>query len=222
MKKYNLLILLMIGLFVQSCADLDDVNPVNEIDSSLAINSLATATAAVNGIYDEMQDPTLRFDGFLALAQFFSDEANATGTFPTRLEFGNVNVFPANTTAAAVFSDLYDAINVANNVIEKVPLVEDIALTDAAKADFVGQAKFIRAHCYLHLATLWGDVPLILTPTTEIGEVLFVPKSSVPDIYTQIKSDLSDAARDVIDETGPGGASTVSYTHLTLPTNREV
>ena len=80
-------------------------------------------------------------------------------------------------------------------------------MTDAAKADFVGQAKFIRAHCYLHLATLWGDVPLILTPTTEIGEVLFLPKSSVPDIYTQIKSDLSDAARDVIDETGPGGAS---------------
>lgn len=207
MKKYNFLILMTLAFFCQTCAELDELNPVNEIPSDIAITNVASATAALNGIYDEMQDATLVFDGWLALPQYFSDECNATGTFPTRLEYGNLNVFPANTTAAAVFSDLYDAINVANNVIEKVPLAEDEAFSQELRDDYVAQAKFLRAHCYLHLVTLWGEVPLMLTPTSEIGEVLFVAKASVDNIYAQVIDDFTEAERALLAATGPTQAS---------------
>jgi len=204
---YKFLFLLTVGCSVVACADLDDPTPINSLPSNAAIQNEASARAALNGVYDEVQDATLVFDGWLALAQFFSDEANATGTFPTRLEFGNLNVLPANTTMGAVFTDIYDAINVANGVIERIPLVEDESFSAESRADIVGQAKFVRAFCYLHLTTLWRDVPLILMPTEDVGEVLNVAVSSQSDIYTQIRADLGEASRDVLAATGPQQAS---------------
>jgi len=207
MKKYNIFYLAVFMLLVSACADLETLAPINSVPTEQAITNFASASAAVNGIYDEIQDETLVFDGWLALAQFFSDEANATGTFPTRLEFGNLNVFPANTTMAAVFTDLYDAINVANNVIVSVPAVADPTFMDDQKADFVAQAKFLRAQCYLHLVTLWQDVPLILDPTIDVGDVLNVPTSSVGEVYAQIIADFTEAASNVKKDIGPLGAS---------------
>ena len=208
MKSYKILLtFLAIFLLAPSCADLDELSPVNSIPADQAINNRATAMAAVNGIYDAIQtgNGSLMFDGWLALPQFFSDEAEATGTFPTRLEFGNLNVFPANSTMASVFTDLYNAINIANNVIELVPVVEEL---DAGEiSDFVAQAKFIRAQCYLHLVNLWQEVPLVLIPTRETGEVLNIPRNSVDEIYAQIISDFTEAAQNIAAETGPFHAS---------------
>jgi len=122
MKIRNLIILALAVFSVQSCADLEgDVTPINSIPAGSAINSAATAAAAVNVIFDGFQGN--EFDTWLSLPQYFSDEAEATGTFPTRLEYGNLNVFPANGTAAGVFSGLYTIINRANNVIALAPSV---------------------------------------------------------------------------------------------------
>ncbi len=208
MKLTNFLILIMtISVCVFSCADLEDVSPVNSVLSSAAITSKASANAALNGVYDELQDADLTFDGWLALPQFFSDEANATGTFPTRLEFGNLNVFPSNGTMASVFTDFYDAINVANNVIALVPAIQEDGFTDTEKNDIVAQAKFIRAQCYLQLGTLWQSVPLVLSPTSDVGEVLNVSVSSRDEIYNQIKADFNEAVTNITAETGPFVAS---------------
>ena len=206
MKFFNkniFALFIVLGMF--SCADLDELEPINSIPADLAFASKASTTAAVNGVYDAMQ--TGVFDKWLSLPQYFSDEANATGTFPTRLEFGNLNVFPANNTAGGAFASLYTTINNANNVIDRVPGLEDQTVTDEEKADFIAQAKFLRAHCYLQLVTLWGEVPLVLTPTVEVGEVLFVTKNSTSDIYGQITKDLTDASNDLIAATGPLVAS---------------
>lgn len=203
MKKYIFLSLLIIGAW--SCADLDDLAPINSIPTAQAITDFASAKAALNGVYSSLQDGD--FDKWLSLPQFFSDEAEATGTFPTRLEYGNLNVFPANGTAAGVFTDLYETINNANNVISIVPQVEDANFADTDRSDIVAQAKFIRAHNYLQLVTLWNDVPLILEPTTDIGEALNVPATASNAIYDQIIADFTDASQDLMAEVGPNVAS---------------
>jgi len=207
MKTINIYALFLTTLLIFSCADLEELEPINSIPSGTVFSSEASAEAAVIGVYDEMQDPTLVFDGWVGLPQFFSDEANATGTFPSRLEFGNLNVFPANATLDDVFTDLYDVINVANNVIAGVPLVDEASFTADEKADFMAQAKFLRAHCYLHLVTLWNEVPLVLTPTVDVGENLFVAKNSGGEIYEQIIKDFTEAANDLAAATGPTLAS---------------
>ncbi len=213
MKLYKFVFYFFLTLFVFSCADLEELEPVNEIPSGVAINNLQSSQAALAGMYDMLQGGSLLFDGWLALAQFFSDEANATGTFPTRLEFGNLNVFPANSTAAGVFSDLYEAINRANNIIDILPsITDDAAMTDEVKADLIAQAKFVRAHSYLHLTTLWGDVPLILTPTkSDDLEGIYVSKNTQAEIFAQVLKDFSDA-RSALTETSTEKANAVAAT----------
>lgn len=211
MKQNIYLLMLMITIITFGCADLDEPQPINSIATENAIVDKASATAAMNGVYSDLQDGTLAFDGWLGLAQLFSDESVFTGTFPTRLEFGNKNVFPANTTMAAVFSDLYEVINRANNVIALVPNVVDDAFDDASRNSFVAQARFLRAQCYLHLTTLWQDVPLILDPTIDVGEVLQVPKASSSAIYDQVISDF-EFAKANLTTAGPNLASAQAAT----------
>jgi len=205
MKFLKYIILTVVALSYSSCAELDSLAPINSIPTNEAITNLASASAALNGVYSSMQDDS--FDKWLSLPQYFSDEADFTGTFPTRLEFGNLNVFPANGTMATVYTSIYRTINNANNIIAIVPGVEDISFTAEAKADFIAQAKFIRAQQYLYLVNLWQEVPLVLTPTSDVGEVLNIAKSDANAIYTQIIQDLTEASTNLLAETGPTGAS---------------
>ena len=200
MERY-IKILLLLAIIPIGCADLDDPQPVNSISTEFAIIDRSSANAALNGVYSDLQDGTLAFDGWLALAQYFSDETVFTGTFPTRLEFGNFNVFPANGTMAAVFSDFYEVINRANNVIAIVPTLEDETFTPEDRNDVMAQARFIRAQCYLHMVTLWQDIPLVLMPTVDVGDVLQVPTSSVDAIYAQVIEDFSFAQANLFNTT---------------------
>jgi len=220
MKIYKYQFLIALLVLLTACAELDEPQPQNSIATEFAITDRASATAAMNGVYSAMQGQlgpnstsnTITFDGWLAMAQLFSDETVFTGTFPTRLEFGNLNVFPANTTMAAAFSGYYEVINRANNVIALVPGVEDVSFDEATKTDFLAQARFIRAHCYLHLVTLWQEVPLVTSPTTDVGEVLSIPKNSSGEIYAQVKEDFTFAQSNLSAATGPNVASVQAAT----------
>ncbi|WNJ16841.1 RagB/SusD family nutrient uptake outer membrane protein [Pontibacter sp. G13] len=187
------------GLGVQSCKDSLEVLPTDSVDESTAINNATSANAAVTGLYSELQDEDLVIDGFLVMPQMFSDEMDHTGTFPTRAEFGRLAVFPENSTMAAAFSDFYDVVNVANNLIERLPMVDDAAYTEADMNSHLAEARFVRAYCYFILTNYWGDVPLVLAATKadDLGESLQVPNTPQADIYTQILSDLSFAEANI-------------------------
>lgn len=211
MKYINKLFLVILVLSFGACTDLDDIDPINSIPTDAAINNLASAEAAVNGVYSAMQGGS--FDTWLSLAQYFSDECDFTGTFPTRLEFANFNVFPANGTMAGAFSGLYTVINNANTVEARLPLVTDVTLTPELLNNFVAEARFVRAYCYLHLTMLFGDVPLVLTPTVEVGDVLNVPNSTRAAIISQVIADATFAEENLTG-TNPARATVASASAL--------
>ena len=196
----SIALLICLGLLFQACEGLkleEGLDPINSVPSETAITDFKSATAAMNGVYDEIQDPTLHTDGYLFLAQIYSDEAIFTGTFPTRFEFATLNVQTSNGTNAGIFTDFYDAINVANGVIDLLPKVDDPGLTAEIVNGFLGEARFVRALMYWHLTEYYGDVPLILAPTREVGEVLNVPNNSQDEIYAQIIDDLTFAENNI-------------------------
>ena len=192
MKKILFLLLVLSVVGVYSCADLDDIQPTDSVPPEQAITNFNSASAALAGVYDEMQQDS--YDKWLSLWQYFSDETVFTGTFPTRLEFGNFNVFTSNTTMAAVFSSYYDAINVANNVIALTPQVDDPSLTPEATNTIVAEARYLRGLCYLYLTQGWNDVPLVLEPTTTADEKLNVPTASRAEVLAQVRADFEFAA----------------------------
>lgn len=190
-------------LTISSCDyyNFDEIQPIDSVPADLAITDAQSAAAARAGVYDELQDPTLAFDGYLASSLYFSDDCIWTGTFPTRAQFSNFNVLPSNGTMTDVWNDYYDAINVANNVITLLPGVEDVSLTDELRNTFIGEARLARAICYYHLVQGWNEVPVVLEPTISVGEELFVPKNSAEEVYRQIIDDATFASQNI------GGAS---------------
>ena len=192
MKNIKSILFIPLLIFC-SCTQLDDINPINSIAANGAVNNLGSAQAAVNGIYDALQNGTLVYDGFLVLAQIYTDEAIFTGTFPTRFEFFSLNVQTSNGTNNAVFSSFYDVINLANNVLDLLPAVEDPTLTTEQLNSFLGEARFIRGLAYFYLVNYYGEIPLVTQPTRDVGDILNVPKSSVEAVYEQIIADLQFA-----------------------------
>ncbi len=173
---------------------LDAVQPIDSVPLDLAVTDAKSAGAARAGVYDELQDADLTFDGYIASYTYFSDDTDWTGTFPTRAQFDTYNVLPSNGTMAAFWGAYYEVINTANNLLNILPSVEDASLTDETRNSFLAEARFGRAIAYFHLVTGWGGVPLILTPTVGVGEELNVPASSAELVYEQVISDAQFAA----------------------------
>ena len=199
MKKINALIgLLVFFLAFQSCSKLE-YSPKDQVFAQGALKDYASANAAVAGLYDEMQDATLAFDGYLSIWQYFSDECDWTGTFPTRAEFDRKDVFPSNSTMEGVFSAFYDIINYANYLLEELPNISSADFTADDLNKFSGEARLIRGFAYLHLVLGWGDVPIVLKATRPdaVGDDLFVSKSPASEVWSLVVSDLEFAEKNI-------------------------
>jgi len=85
---------------------------------------------------------------------------------------------------------------------------------DGAKGDssitvlnqYKAEAKFLRAYFYFDMVRLWGNIPLVITPTLDN-----VPQAAPADVYAQIMSDLryaADTLKAVPYNTVPNGRAT--------------
>ena len=180
--------------------DFDSIQPIDAVDANLAITDLNSAQIARAGIYDALQMANA-FDGYLASWQFFSDESDWSGTFPTREEFDIFSVSPSNATLSAFFSNYYFTTNTANTFIDALNRVSgDEALTDEVRASLEGEARFARALMYFYVTQGWTDAPLVLTPTLDANSPdLNAAASPQSAIYAQIEEDLNFAAGNIID-----------------------
>ena len=180
--------------------EFDSIQPVDSVNANLAITDLNSAQIARAGIYDALQLGAA-FDGYLASWQYFSDEADWSGTFPSREQFDIFSVDPSNATLAGFFTDYYFTINTANTFIDALGRVTgDEALTDEVRASLEGEARFARALMYFYITQGWVDAPLVLTPTLDANDpALNVSASPQSDIYAQIEDDLNFAAANLID-----------------------
>ncbi|RYY52670.1 MAG: RagB/SusD family nutrient uptake outer membrane protein, partial [Chitinophagaceae bacterium] len=76
----------------------------------------------------------------------------------------------------------------ANQVIDKVP---GITMDETLKAQYIGEAKFLRAITYYNLVTIFGNVPLVLTPSNPADKPF---QASQQEVWDQIEKDLTEAA----------------------------
>lgn len=122
---------------------------------------------------------TIRADEGMS-ASPWSDLANALDKFiQSDNNFGPV---------VDVWIDNYVGIFRANQVLDNVP---NIQMDEALKGRLLGEAKFLRAHHYFHLASLWGNVPLQLTTSKPTD---LPPTSTQSEVWAQVEKDLTEAA----------------------------
>jgi hypothetical protein len=180
---------LVVGL--AGCSDLLDTNPVNQVPTDQAITDAASARVALAGAYDGLQSLSFYGGDYIFFNDLYADNAFADGTFNDFADAGARSLLADNFSMTANWVAIYNTINRANNLLEKIPGIAD--LDDTEKRSILGEALTIRALCYHDLIKVWGNVPMPLVPAKDLVEASQVTTATMSTIYAQIEADLKSA-----------------------------
>ncbi len=195
--KYSIYGVLAFSLL--SCEAYLTVEPANAVSDANTIYDKVSAETALRAVYRQLGDNGYYGENYVTLGYFPSgDIMNLTTGGSANLV--NVNFRTDDVAFNQAWIAIYNAINRANHVIQKVPSVIDPVLTSALKEQYVGEAKFIRALAYSDLARAWGGVQLFLEPTISLSDRLQIQRSSLEDTYKQVLQDLEEAEQSLPDE----------------------
>ncbi|MFC6997036.1 RagB/SusD family nutrient uptake outer membrane protein [Rufibacter roseus] len=189
MKKLFIYSLLAAGLAVSSCeTDLDIDNP-NRPTTAVFWQNAQHAQQGVNAVYSTFHRP-----GFSRLLPFLtiirSDLGASYSPNPALANAIDKFIQPNYNLweTATLWHELYVGINRANQVLDNVPSIQ---MDETKKQQLLGEAKFLRGLFYYQLASLWGNVPILLkTPSPED-----VPEQATQEqVWAQVQKDLTEAA----------------------------
>ncbi|MEO8773671.1 MAG: RagB/SusD family nutrient uptake outer membrane protein [Gelidibacter sp.] len=194
MKKYILLFFIMtVTLF--SC-DVLDVEPKSSIDASAAFNTKEDIDKGVLGAYSYLQSLSYYGRSDVILPDLAADNLShpISATASEYREIANNNILPENGAVGGMWNIMYGSINVANNVIDKVPGIPN--MTNAEKNQALGELYFIRALSHFNLMNYFGAIPIKITPTVGVSN-LDVPRDPVEQVYSQVINDLLFASENL-------------------------
>jgi hypothetical protein len=173
-------------LLTAGCKKLVELDVVqNRTQAELVFSDASTANAAINGIYRQSKD------NFPAAISFYggvvSDELTTSSSQP-QYEVYLKNQIPS-TDGNNPWTGFYQVIYGCNAAIEG--LSKNSVINEMKRNQYIGEAKFNRAWCYLNLVNLYGDIPLVTT--TNVATNSIVSRASVDAVNQQISEDLRDA-----------------------------
>lgn len=194
MKKSIILMFIIVATLF-SC-DVLDVEPKSSIDASTAFKTKEDIDKGILGAYSYFQAFSYYGRSNVIFPDLAADNLShpVSATASEYREIANNNILPENGSVGGMWSIMYGGINVANNVIEKVPGIEN--MTDAEKNAALGELYFIRALNHFNLLNYFGAIPIKVTPTVGVTN-LDVPRDPVDLVYSQIINDLLFASENL-------------------------
>ncbi len=201
MKKHILYIgfvLIFLSTGLSSCQKfLNDV-PQSELTTGNAYKSANAIENDLTGIYSIFYTDYYQWEDVM-LSDVRSDNAYpGGGGDETFVEIANFTVPPSSSHDFLYWwGQPYQAIGMANILLDKINTVTDPDLTDTLRKQIIGQASFLRAFNYFRLVKLFGGVPLELHSNTANPAVTRKPRASVKEVYNQIVTDLQTAVEDL-------------------------
>jgi len=200
-------IVLAVVLTNTACESDLDIAPEDRFTAGSYYRDAADLEGAVNAAYGGLQK-----NGLYGFNYHFLMETRTDNTFEEEPSnsggFGDVDLFNRVTTNGVFKStwvDSYVTIQAANIVLNRIDGISDMdaATTNSRK----GEAKFIRALIYYNLVNLYGDVPLVTMETTNPTDYFGQTRTAVAEVYTQIITDLIEAAEQLPSSNGEGRAT---------------
>lgn len=182
----------MLFLVFASCAKIDLVpDGLNTTDN--LFRNQKDAEAAVNAMYTSLTSHDLYNQ--------FSETMQSQGTDDAEWGYGrntqntgklSVDKFTFNATTEVIYRHWQIQYRVINRANVTLANVAPMAIDEARKKQYLGEAHFLRGLMYFNLVRLFGGVPMPLDPTLSLDN-LDLPKTSVDSLYKQIIADFSKA-----------------------------
>ncbi|MDR3252613.1 MAG: RagB/SusD family nutrient uptake outer membrane protein [Tannerella sp.] len=191
MKKYIFIFISL--LLTVACEDkLLDFPPQTQIEDGDIIISQSSAEKALIGVY-----ASIRGIAGTAILTFETAADNVilnslrTVVVPTLKSDGGVTG-GADRTGGGGYGAKYTLINRANHVITAVEALDNSLFTSGSKNKILAEAYTLRAFAYFDLARTYGNVPIVLQPSTATNQT-GITKSQKADVLKQVESDLNEA-----------------------------
>src|SRR5258708_18944412 len=201
--------LMMVGAVVLTLASCDkqiDLVPQQQLDISGAFKDRDATLSTLIGTYNSCQ--VLEVSGAMPqiISDYMSDNSSFVGSLPTLQDIRDFNTLSTNANIQTLWQFNYQVIARANDVIYTVPKVPGTNFTDAERAQFIAEAKFLRAMVHFQMVNLFAQpynfsngsnlgIPLVTTQFT--GTVTFPGRNSVAEVYDQVIKDLNEAIPDL-------------------------
>jgi hypothetical protein len=204
--KFYLSLALVGSLLLSSCDSLLQVDPKQSIDANGALNTPDAMNAALNSVYSKLRSARNYGRDLLAVSDALADVGQTTSNSGRLI--GENNNQPGS--HFGTWQNSYFAINEANLILAGISKVQ--GATDAQKARWEGEAKFLRALYYFDLIKVYsyiptaiyqpgvigqGGIPVELEGVITSGEALNrkTPRSTIEAVYEQIYKDLEDVKK---------------------------
>ncbi len=193
-KALILLLAIVVSVLTwQSCNRALDEEPRSLLTSTLFYRTASDALLAVNAAYDHLGGGTsnsgfsgVYFNLYWAMQAIASDDGVAGIADPNSVQLSEFRFDPSNAWTTEIWQDIYKTVNVANIAIANIPNIE---MEASLKQRLLGEVHFIRGLMYFELVRLYGNVPLVLTPTVDLS-ILDILQATPEEVYQQVISDL--------------------------------
>jgi hypothetical protein len=218
MKKIlkTLMLIIMIASLNTSCSDDKLVeNPTTFATPNQLVTNKAGAEIYLAGAYDAIQN-LLSAGGDYKNRQPFAihwgttatDEVVTPGWEGARKIIFLQQVTATEASVRELWKQLYQAVNQANSVIDRVSILSESQISNHDKESIIAQAKFIRAATYFALVSAWENVPIIEHETKDLSQSsIEVSQSKADVVYQFIIKDLKDAIAILPSKQGGGRAT---------------
>ncbi len=182
----------IISLGMIGCEKFLAVNPPYTQDAENYFLTEEDYRNALTGAYDLLQASFLS----VWIGEIASDNSIAGGESVNDTQglhqIDNMTHGAVNNELRSLFRWNYAGLTRANYILEQQTNPD--AIDFYGKDHVFAEAKFLRAYYYFELVKVFGGVPLIIDKRIGVEEAKDIPRASVDEVYTQIESDLIDAA----------------------------
>jgi len=182
--KY-LSIILLIGF--SSCKKFLDTKPSTATPAYYYATE-SEMNAALTGVYDVMGSESVYGNAIFTRITAATDESYyQRNTQSTGMQV--LNFDPSDADVRLLWKSLYEGIERANLILSNI---SKPAMDDTKRNALEGEALFLRAYYHFLLVSNWGDVPLIIKPTSSITNTN-VARTPAKEVYKQIIADMTKA-----------------------------
>lgn len=171
---------MLLAIVAFSCSDILDKGPLDKYSENDVWKSTDLTQAFIYTALRNATDMLVWKDNWTDNDAILEDGRNVNAELITREWDAGWNV--------------YEDIRRCNMVLAKVP---DAPFTDTEKANFIAQAKMVRAMIYFSRARLFGKLMLVKELVDPDAEMTFPRTATVKDTYDFILNDLKEAAPDL-------------------------
>lgn len=186
----------LMSLTMVSCEKFLEEKPYDFIGTANFYKTEGDANAALNGAFGVLQPQQYFGRTSWLITELTGDLMRVNATLADRDNLYGQTFDPSNGEIGNWWNSSFVLVNRANDVIKNVP---NIPMDVARRNNIIGNALFLRAMAYFDLVRSFGSVPLILNPTTDLGNIK-PNRTPIPAIYAQIIEDLKFAEANCVAE----------------------